>query len=57
MTSQPEVSKGYTLLGKIIGHVEQEGEEHKAELVEDELVRKCASKAQKPGDCWHWSDW
>lgn len=53
MTSQPEVSKCYTLLVKIIRHVEQKGKEREGELVDDEHVRKCASKAQRPEDCWH----
>lgn len=57
MSSQPEVFKCYMILRKIICRVEQEGKGHEGELVDDELVRKCASKPQMPDDCWHKSDW
>lgn len=57
MTSQPEVSMCYIFLRKIISHVEQEEKENEVELVENMLVRKCASKPQKPDDCWHESGW
>lgn len=57
MSSQPEVSKCYMILRKIICRVEQEGKGHEGELVDDELVRKCVSKPQMPDDCWHKSDW
>lgn len=57
MKSQPEVSMCYTLLGKIITHVEQEETKNEMELAEDILVRKCVSKPQNPDDCCHKPGW